>query len=91
VTDATGNKVPAEGSIWRIYGTRDTAAEALAGKLENVVKVTKVSGDIWRLYFHPGTTPTDLGMANMLQVQAAEVVAEPDHIALVTPNTGGEA
>lgn len=85
-----GEKVKAEGSIWRIPNTNDAKVSFVHGQTD-AVKVTKVSGDIWRLYFQPGQTPSNLSMDNLLGVEGSQIVAEPDHLALVTPTERSEA
>lgn len=81
----TDEKVPGEGSVWKIAGLdMDPKKFAIAA---GAVKVTKIPSDIWRLYFAPGTTPSGVDLAKRLGISATivENVVAADHTALVTP------
>lgn len=81
----TEEKVPGEGSVWKLTGLdMDERKFAIAA---DAVKVTRIPGDIWRLYFAPGTTPSGADLAKRLGISATivENVVAADHTALVTP------
>ena len=80
-------KVPAEGSIWKLVGLDLTEGEFAAKT--NAIKATHVAGEIWRVYFAKDETPTLQQLARTSGATAAECVVGPDHVALVTPTPRG--
>lgn len=65
-------------------------AAELDGSLEEHIEEGKVEaeGSIWRLYFAPGSTPTELQLAEYAGAVKATIITEPSHLALVTPTEG---
>lgn len=60
------------------------------GTVEEHIEDGKVvaEGSIWRLYFAEGATPTEAQLATIANAIKATIIAEPTHVALVTPTEG---
>ena len=80
-------KVLAEGSLWKITGINLTDKEF--ARRTGAVKATNTSGDVWRLYFEPGTTPAVQTLIDVVGADVAITIVDPDHKALVTPTIVG--
>ena len=78
-------KVEAEGTIWRIPGSENAAPQVLAENL-SATKVALVTGDVWKLYFPVGMTPTEDEAGRRLNTEARPLLmVAPMSIVRVTP------
>ena len=79
-------KVVAEGSIWSIPDSEDANPVEFCETIA-ATKATMVASGVWRLYFPPGMTPSEVEMGRRTEVEMGrrtEVIARTK--ALVAPS-----